>query len=108
MMRLSAHRYLLAGTMTALLSLSGASASAEEPVDMKGISIIGSKESPKALFIVPWKDAESPLIPERPLNSLLNDMPKPIDPDVFRRQLQYFDQVHNSTLKAPDREHDNN
>jgi hypothetical protein len=107
-MRVSTHRYLLAGVMTALLCLPGTRAAAEEPVDMKGISIIGSKESPKALFIVPWKDAESPLVPERPLNSLLNDIPEPIDPDVFRRQLQYYDQVHNFTLKAPEKGHDNN
>jgi len=83
-------------------------ASAEEQKTMEGISIIGSKESPKALFIVPWKDAESPLAPARPLNSLLNDKPQPVDPDVFRRYLQYYDQVHNPTLKTPGKTHDNN
>jgi len=104
-MKLPISRCLLTA---AALCLASAQSSAAETLEMEGISIIGSKESPKALFIVPWKDAESPLAPERPLNSLLNDKPRPIDPDVFRRYLRYFDQVHNSTLKTGENPHDNN
>ena len=106
-MKPSISRYLLTITAAALC-LASIQSSAEETVEMEGISIIGSKESPKALFIVPWKDAAAPLAPERPLNSLLNDKPQPIDPDVFRRYLRYYDQVHNSTLKSGEKSHDNN
>jgi hypothetical protein len=67
---------------------------AAEEIDMEGISILGNQELPKTLFIVPWKDAESAMVPDRPLNSLLNDALQPVDPDVFRRRLQYFDAVH--------------
>ena len=106
-MKLAISRTLLT-VAAAALCLASVQAAAEETVEMEGISIIGSKESPKALFIVPWKDAAAPLAPERPLNSLLNDKPRPIDPDVFRRYLRYFDQVHNSTLKTGEKSHDNN
>ncbi|VAW77231.1 hypothetical protein MNBD_GAMMA15-232 [hydrothermal vent metagenome] len=67
---------------------------AEEVLDLDGMSIIGNRELPKALFIVPWKDPEAALAPDRPVNSLINDTLKPVDPDVFRRKLQYFDVVH--------------
>ncbi len=67
---------------------------AEETLDLDGMSIIGNRELPKALFIVPWKDPEAALAPDRPVNSLINNTLQPVDPDVFRRKLQYFDTVH--------------
>jgi len=104
-MKLPACKYLLTAAALCLFSFQS---SAEEQKVMEGISIIGSKESPKALFIVPWKDAQAPMAPERPLNSLLNDKPLPVDPDVFRRYLRYYDQVHNSKLKTQEKLNDNN
>jgi len=78
---------------------------AEEKLDLDGMSIIGNRELPKALFIVPWKDPGAALAPDRPVNSLINDTLKPVDPDVFRRKLQYFDVVHktdsSNTLESP-------
>jgi hypothetical protein len=87
-------------TVATLLYLAGNSVSADEEKAMAGMSIIGSKELPKALFIVPWKEAEPPLIPEQPVNSLLNDKPRPLDPDVFRRFLRYYDQMHETPSKT--------
>lgn len=67
---------------------------AEEQMDLDGMSVMGNRELPKALFIVPWKDPEASLAPERPVNSLVNDALQPVDPEVFRRKLDYFDAVH--------------
>ena len=61
---------------------------------MEGMSVIGNRELPKALFIVPWKDPKAELTPERPVNSLVDEALQPVDPDVFRRKLDYFDTVH--------------
>jgi len=58
------------------------------------MAVIGSRELPKALFIVPWKDPGADLTPERPVNSLIDEALQPVDPDVFRRKLDYFDTVH--------------
>ncbi len=78
---------------------------AEEKIDLDGMSIIGNRELPKALFIVPWKDPEAAMAPDRPVNSLINDSLQPVDPDVFRRKLQYFDVVHktdsSNALESP-------
>ncbi len=61
---------------------------------MQGMAVIGNRELPKALFIVPWKDPDAALAPERPVNSLIDEALEPVDPDVFRRKLDYFNTVH--------------
>jgi len=79
-----------------LLTLAGAASftAAAEKMDMDGMSVIGNRELPKALFIVPWKDPKAELTPERPVNSLVDEALQPVDPEVFRRKLDYFDTVH--------------
>jgi len=60
---------------------------------MEGMSVIGNQELPKALFIVPWKDPEARLAPDRPVNSLIDEALQPVDPEIFRRKLDYFDSI---------------
>jgi hypothetical protein len=82
-----------------LLVYATSTAQAEETLDLDGMSIIGNRELPKALFIVPWKDPGAALAPDRPVNSLINNTLQPVDPDVFRRKLQYFDTVHKNSSR---------
>lgn len=57
--------------------------------ELSGISIVGNKEAPKSLFIVPWKSSE--LGVETGLaSSLLNEKLKPVDKDVFKRELDFY------------------
>ena len=57
--------------------------------DLSGISIIGNKEAPKSLYIVPWKDSEVGV--ESSLTSgLLDESMKPVDKEVFMRELEYY------------------
>jgi hypothetical protein len=67
---------------------------AEEEMALDGMAVFGNRELPKALFVVPWKDPETGLAPERPVNSLVDQALQPVDPDVFRRKLEYYDTVH--------------
>jgi hypothetical protein len=69
-------------------------AAGEETLEMDGMAVIGNQELPKALFIVPWKDPESAMAPDRPINTLIDEALQPVDPDVFRRKLRYYDLVH--------------
>ncbi|MEJ2361135.1 MAG: hypothetical protein P8Z75_06875 [Gammaproteobacteria bacterium] len=58
--------------------------------ELSGISVIGNKEAPKSLFIVPWKSSEVGV--EKGLtSSLLNEKLKPVDKDVFMRELNFYD-----------------
>jgi hypothetical protein len=88
-----------AGEFTRLLPLllallAAAPAPAEEQLELEGMAVFGNRELPKALFIVPWKDPQAGLAPERPVDSLVDQALQPVDPDVFRRKLEYYDTVH--------------
>ena len=57
--------------------------------ELSGISIVGNKEAPKSLFIVPWKGSELGL--ETGLASrLLNEKMQAVDKDVFERELDFY------------------
>jgi hypothetical protein len=61
----------------------------EDVVEMSGISIIGNRELPKTLFIVPWKNSEVGV--ETELTNTLNEGMQPLDREVFERELDYYD-----------------
>lgn len=57
---------------------------------LSGISIIGNKDAPKSLYIVPWRSSELGI--ETDLNSsLLNEGVHPVDKDVFIRELNFYE-----------------
>lgn len=66
-----------------------ASAQAEDRADLEGTQIIGSRELPKVLYIVPWKSPVAGDLVRLPVDSLLDEALAPVDRDVFRRQVQY-------------------
>jgi hypothetical protein len=63
---------------------------AEESVEMQGTTIIGNRELPKVLYIMPWKKAEPGDLVEQPINSIFDEVIEPVDREVFRRKLDYF------------------
>ena len=63
---------------------------AEEVKELSGISIIGNKEAPKSLYIVPWKNSQVGV--ETSLTSgLLDESSKLIDKEVFIRELEFYE-----------------
>jgi hypothetical protein len=57
--------------------------------ELSGMSILGNQEAPKALVIVPWKSSE---IGDRiGLNDNLDDSRRPVDKEVFLRELRYYE-----------------
>lgn len=63
--------------------------SQENAKELSGISIVGNKEAPKSLFIVPWKSSE--LGVETGLASrLLNEKMQAVDKEVFERELDFY------------------
>jgi hypothetical protein len=57
--------------------------------------IIGNRELPKVLYIVPWKKPAPGDLAGAPAESVLDEALAPLDRDVFRRQ------VHYDTLMQP-------
>jgi hypothetical protein len=58
--------------------------------ELSGMSIVGNDEAPKALYIVPWKGSE--IGRETSVSMMLNESAAPVDRDVFRRQLEFYEQ----------------
>ncbi len=56
--------------------------------ELSGMSIVGNDEAPKSLYIVPWKSSE--LGVEADLTMFLNEGDVPVDRDVFKRQLDFY------------------
>ena len=59
-----------------------------EAKELSGISIVGNEEAPKSLYIVPWKSSEIGV--ETNLDMMLNEGDVPVDRDVFKRQLEFY------------------
>ena len=77
-----------------MLLLGAAVAHAEEPAAddddklLSGMSIVGNDEAPKSLVIVPWKS--SLLGDTLDVLKTLDDGRRPVDRDVFMRELSYY------------------
>jgi len=64
-------------------------AQAQDRADLERTQIIGNRELPKVLYIVPWKRPLPGELAGRPVASVLDEALAPVDRDVFRRQVQY-------------------
>ena len=62
-----------------------------EVKEISGMSIVGNDEAPKSLFIVPWKTSEIGFESGLTAKSLLDGSLRPLDKEVFNRELNYFD-----------------
>jgi len=61
----------------------------DSPKTLSGMSILGNEEAPKSLVIVPWKSSE--LGDDMDLSDTLDDRAKPVDKEVFLRELSYYE-----------------
>ena len=62
--------------------------------ELDGISVIGNRELPKALVIVPWKAPEPGELDGSPLQSLIDEVLGPVDKDVHKRKVSYYEQYY--------------
>ena len=82
---------LLAMAVSALLGATGAGAQDRATID--NTNIIGNRELPKVLYIVPWKKPGPGDLSGMPSESVLDEALAPLDRDVFRRQVRYDAQL---------------
>jgi hypothetical protein len=71
----------------------GARTTAAHTIDLGTTSITGNQELPKVLYIVPWKRSDLGELVGRPVNTLLDEVLAPVDPEVFERHLQYYESL---------------
>ena len=87
-MKLTALMLIAAGLLVC------ATAFAQDRADIDRTQIIGNRELPKVLIIVPWKKPLPGDLSGRPLVSVLDEALAPVDRDVFRRELRYDTLIH--------------
>ena len=63
---------------------------ADERKELEGLSIIGNRELPNILYIVPWKSPGMPDMIDIPLTTLINQSLEPIDRLTVIREEQYY------------------
>jgi hypothetical protein len=81
----------LCGTIVIVLSVGVSAEDGDgDAKALSGMSIVGNQEAPKSLYIVPWKTSEigreTRLTP-----GLLDEGMKPVDKDVFMRELDFYE-----------------
>jgi len=83
--------FLMSGLMVISLSF------AEEVIEMDALSIIGNKELPNVLYILPWKRTDLPEMLELPLSDLIDGALQPIDRPTTLRQIYYKQDMNKKT-----------
>lgn len=89
------HRWLAATCIATV----AAGAFAQDRADIDRTQIIGNRELPKVLYIVPWKRPVHGNL-ERPVKGIVDDVFSPVDRDVLRRQVSYDAQVRAGAANA--------
>jgi hypothetical protein len=87
-------------TASLLLGLLAGPALAQDRAELDRTQIIGNRELPKVLYIVPWKKPVPGELAGRPVEGVLDEALAPVDRDVFRRQLHYNRVIQNQAAPA--------
>lgn len=90
---------MFALAMLALAAAAGARAQDRAEIDQT--KIIGNRELPKVLYIVPWKRPLPGQLSGKPDAGVLDEVLAPVDREVFRRQVQYHAQVDAAAKPVP-------
>ncbi len=70
-----------------------ATARAQDRIELPRTSIIGNRELPKILYIVPWKRPNADMLMGSPVAGLVGEALDPVDRDVFLREVAYYDYI---------------
>ncbi len=84
-------RYFLCIALWSML-ISGSS-QAQDRVELQGTAIIGNRELPKVLYIVPWKKPNADNLMGNPVGNLLREALAIVDRDVFLREVEYYKRI---------------
>ena len=60
-------------------------------------TVTGDREQPKVMYVVPWKRADIGDAQGRPMNSLVDEILSPVDRDVFKREVRYYQTVQSGS-----------
>lgn len=67
---------------------------AEDRIELEKGAIIGNREAPKAIYIVPWRPLTPVDIKGLEIGILLDEELELIDPEAFKRQVELYGLIH--------------
>ena len=67
---------------------------AEDRIELEKGAIIGNREAPKAIYIVPWRPLTPVDIKGLEIETLLDEELELIEPEVFKRQVELYNLMH--------------
>lgn len=67
--------------------------SKSDRLDLGLATVTGDHEQPKVMYIVPWKKSDIGDLAAKPMNSLVDEILAPVDRDVFKREVIYYQAV---------------
>ena len=74
---------------------------AADRADLDGTQILGNRELPKVLYIVPWKQPLPGDLVGRPASSVMDESLSPVEREVFERQVRYHSLMQPSPQARP-------
>lgn len=83
------------GFLLPAMAMAQATPATEQPAvktDNDGTTVVGDRESPIGLYITPWRNDAPEAEMDRPARFLEEEL-LPIDADVFRRQIEYYNTI---------------
>ena len=79
--------------LATLLAAMSWPAAAQDRMELDDTRIIGNRELPKVLYLVPWKKPLPGNLAGKPPASIVDEALAPIDREEFRRQIRYDAQL---------------
>ncbi len=68
-------------------------------LDLGTATVTGDREQPKVMYIVPWKRSDIGDLAGKPMNSLVDEILSPVDRDVFKREVVYYNAVQSDATQ---------
>ena len=69
------------------------SPNAADKLQLGTATVTGDREQPKVMYVVPWKRSDIGDLEGKPMNSLVDEILSPVDRDVFKREVRYYQTV---------------
>ncbi len=69
------------------------SPNAVDKLQLGTATVTGDREQPKVMYVVPWKKSDIGDLEGKPMNSLVDEILSPVDRDVFKREVRYYQTV---------------
>lgn len=76
-----------------------ANSNAEEVIELQKDAVVGNREAPKALYIVPWRPMAPTDVTGLQIETLLDEELEFINPESFKRKISLHEVVSSDTTK---------